>query len=613
MIDVPNLDTIAFDALVDEGRGLIPRFAPQWTDHNLHDPGMTLLDLLAWFVDQQVYRIGFVGDAHLAAFAALLGVKPRAAVPARGLLWPHAGATFDQVIEAGWRANPVEQPDLPFAVSRTLHLCPARIERIEARRQSGPRRIRTDENGAILLDADTEALDLTFDPPLVPGDAPISLGLSYAGPLPGTALPPVRIAYRDAGGGWHRALPSWVAAGNGARGAAGAALLAIPPAHGPIGRIRLDLGAAFPRRLLPTRIALNAVPVVQLEGLPDLKIGEGTGWANLERPFDLADGTIPEPADGIRGPAVTTGRDGEAAVPWRVVPDFGKSGPADCDCIIDQARSMILFGNGINGKVPRKGEEIFRGAFDVTRGERGNLEAFAEWAVAHIPGGKPFGRNLDPVAGGSDAWTREDLRAELQRRARRRRAMLKDEELVDAATGLEGFGVERAEALARYLPMLPRHEVPGARTLLLRAASDVDANAEWLDAVAGALAPRRVLGERLAVVTATPVDVDVEAVLLVAAGADQARIRADAEQRLGDRLAAVKRRADQEIPPWPSGRPVTVTELETLVASVDGVAAILSLRIMRKGETPALVSLPLARTEIAVAADIEIRFKVEGG
>src|SRR4051812_22756879 len=92
MIPYPALDDIAFDALVDEGRALIPRFAPDWTDHNLHDPGITLLDLLAWIVDQQVYRIGTVGDAHLRAFAALLGVPPLPAHPAHGLLWPNAEA-----------------------------------------------------------------------------------------------------------------------------------------------------------------------------------------------------------------------------------------------------------------------------------------------------------------------------------------------------------------------------------------------------------------------------------------------------------------------------------------------------------------------------------------
>ena len=134
MIEIPRLDTIAFEALVDEGRGLIPRYAPDWTDHNLHDPGITLLDLLAWFVDQQVYRIGFVGDAHLDAFAALLGVKRKAAIPARGLIWPRAGAlTGDQTLAAGTWASPVEQPDLAFSVTHAVALSPAKLS-ITARR-----------------------------------------------------------------------------------------------------------------------------------------------------------------------------------------------------------------------------------------------------------------------------------------------------------------------------------------------------------------------------------------------------------------------------------------------------------------------------------------------
>src|SRR3954463_5288901 len=117
MTDVPNLDTVDFEALTEQARSLIPRFAPSWTDHNLHDPGITLLDLFAWIVDQQVYRIDFVGDAHIAAFAALMGVRPRLSTPARGLLVPSSdGDTVAREIAPGTKATPVGQPDLTFAV-----------------------------------------------------------------------------------------------------------------------------------------------------------------------------------------------------------------------------------------------------------------------------------------------------------------------------------------------------------------------------------------------------------------------------------------------------------------------------------------------------------------
>ena len=47
-LPLPNLDTRRWTDLVAEGRSLVPRYAPTWTDHNAHDPGMTLFELLAW-------------------------------------------------------------------------------------------------------------------------------------------------------------------------------------------------------------------------------------------------------------------------------------------------------------------------------------------------------------------------------------------------------------------------------------------------------------------------------------------------------------------------------------------------------------------------------------
>jgi predicted phage baseplate assembly protein len=87
-VAVPELDDTSFEALVEEARSLIPRFAPEWTDHNLHDPGITVIDLLAFLVDQHIYRIGTIGPSLEAAFARLMGIETRPARPARFLVWP---------------------------------------------------------------------------------------------------------------------------------------------------------------------------------------------------------------------------------------------------------------------------------------------------------------------------------------------------------------------------------------------------------------------------------------------------------------------------------------------------------------------------------------------
>jgi hypothetical protein len=625
VIEIPRLDTIAFDGLVDEGRGLIPRYAPDWTDHNLHDPGITLLDLFAWIVDQQVYRIGFVGDAHLDAFAALLGVKRLAAVPARGMIWARPEALPDgragPVIAAGTRASPVEQPDLAFSATHAIVLSAAAI-RITARSPQGSRPIRLGDGGAIRLDPKTEALEIEFVSSLVPlgdpGDrsdtapARYSLGLAYGEPVPTAgASAPVAIDYRDEGGIWHRGAADWTAA---ADASTGALLLSVPPAAGPVSTLRLRLDAGLPRRLLPNRIALNAVPIVQVETLPALKVGEGQGWPDLELGLDLAGGTIAGIEGGFR-PLVIRSRDGRGtSLEWTAVADFLHSGPADRHFVFDQRRNAIVFGNGVNGGFPGRGDEISRGPLDLTRGARGNIAAAADWNLgsARVADGGPFGRNLSPVAGGSDAWSREDLLTELRRRARQRKAMVTDGELIGAANALKGYGIERAEVLARFHPALPGREVPGARTLLLRAAQGVAANDAWLDAVDRALSPGRVLGERLAIVAVGEVEVAVTAQLLVGAGSDRQRIEDVAKQRLRERLAASTLSDGQEIEPWPSGRPVTIAELETLLAGIDGVVAVTDLRLAFAGDPPAVVSLPLSRTDVAVVADrVKISFAAE--
>ena len=66
---------------------------PSWTDHDQHDPGITMLELLAWLSETLAYRMGQVPDAGLvhasrAALAALAMLKNRPEVPKGGVLKP---------------------------------------------------------------------------------------------------------------------------------------------------------------------------------------------------------------------------------------------------------------------------------------------------------------------------------------------------------------------------------------------------------------------------------------------------------------------------------------------------------------------------------------------
>lgn len=89
-LPLPSLDNRRWSDLVAEGRALIPRHAPTWTDHNVHDPGIMLAELFAWLSEQLIYRANRIPERHLRKFLALAGFPPMPPRPALAVL----GATL---------------------------------------------------------------------------------------------------------------------------------------------------------------------------------------------------------------------------------------------------------------------------------------------------------------------------------------------------------------------------------------------------------------------------------------------------------------------------------------------------------------------------------------
>ena len=83
-LPVPNLDDRHFQDLVDEAKRRIPRYSPQWTDHNVSDPGITLVELFAWLTEQYLFRLNQVPDKNFITFLDLIGVRLQPAQPAKG-------------------------------------------------------------------------------------------------------------------------------------------------------------------------------------------------------------------------------------------------------------------------------------------------------------------------------------------------------------------------------------------------------------------------------------------------------------------------------------------------------------------------------------------------
>src|SRR5918992_4734878 len=126
----PNLDDKTFAALVAEATKLIPRHAPEWTDHNRHDPGITFVELFSWLAEMQQFYLNRVGAESQLKFLKLLGVRPRGATQAR------ADVTFKfeeepedgLVIPRGTKLTTEE--GVTFETEEGLHIVAARLTKV---------------------------------------------------------------------------------------------------------------------------------------------------------------------------------------------------------------------------------------------------------------------------------------------------------------------------------------------------------------------------------------------------------------------------------------------------------------------------------------------------
>src|SRR6202051_709670 len=81
-LPTPSLDDRHFQDIVDQAKLLIPHYTQEWTDHNVSDPGVALIELFAWMTDLLLYRVNQVPDKVYIKFLDLIGIRvdpPRAA------------------------------------------------------------------------------------------------------------------------------------------------------------------------------------------------------------------------------------------------------------------------------------------------------------------------------------------------------------------------------------------------------------------------------------------------------------------------------------------------------------------------------------------------------
>src|SRR2546421_5744398 len=134
-LPVPNLDDRRFQDLVDDAKRLVQQKCPEWTDHNVSDPGVTLIETFAWMTDQVLYRLNRVPDRNYVKFLELIGVRlfPPTAARTAVTFWLSAPQPEGVRVLAGTEVATVRtesEEAIVFMTAEDVQILPSSVARV---------------------------------------------------------------------------------------------------------------------------------------------------------------------------------------------------------------------------------------------------------------------------------------------------------------------------------------------------------------------------------------------------------------------------------------------------------------------------------------------------
>lgn len=600
-----NLFDRRFADLIKIGRAKLPSLAPEWTDHNAHDPGITLMELLAWVGEAQVYSLSKLRRDERQSYAALLGIEPSGTTPATGLIWadrsdPHSPAnTFtttvivpvDAAIEVLGSGGPTFRP------THKLLWSPCRIDSLVTRHGGTTiaDHTRTNERGTLayqplgegatprdVLIASFTCRDaaglLGHDRSLREG-ALWSIGVMAAPPRGGAsverATPPGRgsaLTVTLVADGQRTRLPVVADTTQGLL-TTGTILLdvSVLQESPTVFAIEIVAPRGLPRPPRVLRIEPNVIPVRQGSAIDESHgpTGQPDWWFALEHQgLSFAQGEEPitiEVADSS-GQRIkwTRGR-------------LQEQGPSDTVYEFDARTGIVSFGNGINGVIPSR-ESTVLVSYRVCDAERGETARNRKWQVQGFRGA--FGMNPDPITGGSppEGWI--DQRRIARERSREDHALVSAEDLIGAAKNIPLLEVTRAWVVP---PTSSAPRTGSVTMVVMRSRPDgvepefVPETPRWLAAIHRRLAGRMPLGTRLSVNAPQYAMFSIHAAVEAVVGRNPVDVERAIRKTLAERLTLVE--LSRGMTPRQPGVPITERDVRAWVRSADGVGRVIDLRL----------------------------------
>lgn len=630
-LQAPNLDDRDFAALFAQARALIPRYMPEWTDHNLSDPGITLIQLFAAQAEQTLYRMNRVPELAYLKFLELLGIQLRTATPAGvELTFTTTGPTVDALVPTGTQVatSGGDIGPIVFEVLEGFTAIGAPLTAVQTYDGTGFR-----DHSALLTAPPSGGLaslvstGTASDVDIFGAHAPIGAALMLGYHTPGAftanpitlyaTMPPLpggrvvraghdaeptapagrmRAEFHD-GTRWQPIAiltdDTQAFTSSGRLTVAGPGIRAARVKLGSVATslywIRFVLtGSDYQNAPRLRVLAPNTVSALQGVTVRDEVLGGSDGTPG-QGPFTLS--TVPV----IRGEEHellrSDGRvvrvtdielrvdEGSGAQPWQQVPDFLASGPDDDHYVLDRFSGEVRFGDGRNGRIPvanpaHPGDNIVAVSYRAGGSAAGNAGAGTVTSLQTAAFGVASVTNLAAASGGADPETvaQAKVRAPAVLKAGGRAVTAEDFETIALQTPA---AVGRVHALALTDPGFPGVPVPGAVTVIVVPNSPGPApvpTVYTLRQVCAELEKHRLITTQVFATGPTYRQVRVVGDLIVAPGSDLTVVQNAVSDRLTTWLHPLTGGDDGT--GWPFGGTIYASSLLGLILTTPGVARI---------------------------------------
>jgi len=610
-LPVPNLDDRRFQDLVDDAKRLVQQRCPEWTDHNVSDPGVTLIETFAWMTDQVLYRLNRIPERNYIKFLELIGVRlfPPTAARAAITFWlagPQPGTIH---IRPGTQAATVRteaDEAIVFTTVGDLPIVPCTLSRL-ASSLAGEKEV-SDHTEA--LEARTSFF--CFDKVPKPDDV-LLVGLSEA--IPSCAIT-LRFRCDIEGVGVDPENPPlvWEAwdgyawspcevdrDGTGGLNRNGDVVLHVPKSH-TVSVIQQQRAGWLRARVLkpePDQPTYSASPIIK--GLTAFTIGGTAEAVNAE----LVENELLGVSEGVPGqrfplkhrPVVPGGAANilevsgiEGWQEWKQAQHFVDSTADDRHFVLDAVSGEVQLGPGVRepdgafrnyGAVPSKGSRVRLRSYLIGGGQKGNV---ARNTITVLKSSIPYVsrvQNRRAAEGGVDG---EDIEAAKVRgpivlRTRDRAVTMED---------YEHLAREAAPEVARVRCVTAGDgaDAGGVRILVVPAAGSNDGRLRFeqlvpaedtLQRIARRLEDSRVIGTRVLVEPPVYRGVTVVAKLRPRATANPSRLQAEALDALFHYFHPIIGGPDRT--GWPFGRPVHVGEVYSVLQGLRGTELVEDARL----------------------------------